>query len=181
MSETRRNITIRQEQHEDYPIVFKLIERTFKDMEMADHTEQFLVQRLRNSPAFVPELSLVAENGNEIVGHILLTKILIKHRGEEHQSLALAPVTVDPGFQKQGIGKMLIEEAHQRAKDLGFKSVVLLGHANYYPKFGYRKASEFGIKLPFDVADEYCMAIELTSNGLMGVQGLVEYPKEFFE
>ena len=76
---------------------------------------------------------------------------------------------------------MLIEEAHQRAKDLGFKSVVLLGHADYYPKFGYRKASEFGIKLPFDVADEYCMAIELTTNGLAGVQGLVEYPKEFFE
>ena len=177
----KMNISIRQEKKTDYSAVFELIENAFKDLEMSDHKEQFLVQRLRNSTAFVPELSLVAEYEHEIIGHILLTKIRIKNDQSEFQSLALAPVTVLPKYQKQGIGGMLIEEAHKKAKELGFKSVILLGHADYYPRFGYRKASEYGIKLPFDVPDEYCMVIELTENALAGVKGTVEYPKEFNE
>ena len=68
---------------------------------------------------------------------------------------------------------------HKRAKELGYKSVVLLGHEKYYPRFGYSQADRFGIELPFDVPKENCMAIELTKNGLEGVSGVVEYSKEF--
>ncbi|MEX1268756.1 MAG: N-acetyltransferase [Balneolaceae bacterium] len=174
-----KNISIRQEQRKDYDSVFEVIRKAFEDMEMTDHQEQFLVQRLRTSDAFVPELSLVAEHENEIIGHILLTNVRIKNGWQEFPSLALAPVTVLPGYQKQGIGGMLIKHAHKRAKELGFKSVILLGHSDYYPKFGYRKASEFGIQLPFDVPEEFCMALELTEKGLEGVSGLVEFPEEF--
>lgn len=175
------NFIIRQEQQKDYKEVFLLIEKAFLNAEHTDHREQYLVQRLRKSPAFIPELSMVAVVEDKLVGHILLTKIIIRESQEKHISLALAPVSVLPEYQKQGIGGKLIEAVHAKAIALGYKSVIVLGHKDYYPKFGYKKASEFGIKLPFEVLDEYCMAIELIPNGHSGVRGTVEYPDEFFQ
>ena len=174
-------VTIRQEKPEDFRIVFSLIEKAFKSIQFSDHKEQFLVEHLRKSKAFIPELSMVAEIENNIVGHILLTKLKIKNGQDEFNSLALAPVSVLPEYQGKGIGGMLIIEAHKKAIELGYQSIVLLGHEKYYPKFGYRQADSFGIDLPFDVPKENCMAIELTENGLNGVSGIVEYPKEFNE
>lgn len=174
-------ITIRQEKPSDYKAVFDLIETAFKELKISDHKEQFLVERLRESDAFIPELSLVAEYENEIIGHILLTKIKIKNDREEIIALALAPVSVLPKFQNRGIGTMLIENAHSIAKELNYELIVLLGHARYYPRFGYDQADKFGIKLPFDVPKENCMVKALTKNGLDGVNGTVVYPKEFNE
>ena len=177
---TQIGITIRQEKPDDFNEVFSLIEKAFKPIQLSDHKEQFLVERLRKSSAFVPELSMVAEAANKIVGHILLTKIKIRNGQNEFDSLALAPVSVLPEIQGAGVGKMLIIQAHKEARALGYKSIVLLGHDKYYPKFGYELAENFGIKLPFDVPKENCMAIELTKGGLNGVRGVVEYPKEFY-
>lgn len=174
-------IIIREENQTDYNIVFEVIEKAFEKLILSDHREQFLVQRLRKSTAFVPELSLVAEFENKIVGHILLTKLKIKNGQEQFESLALAPVSVLPEFQGKGIGAMLIQEAHKKARASGYQSIILLGHETYYPKFGYKPADTFGIELPFDVPKENCMAIELTENALNGVSGIVEYPKEFYE
>ena len=172
---------IRQESKNDHKEVFNVIERAFKDAEFADNTEQYLVERLRASDAFIPELSLVAEIESKIVGHILLTKLKIKNGQYEFDSLALAPVSVLPEFQGKGIGSRLILEAHKKATELGFKSVVVLGHETYYPKFGYKQADHFDIKLPFDVPKENCMVIELVENGLKGVKGMVVYPNEFYD
>lgn len=181
------NISIRTETSADHSVVFDLIEKAFSVEEMSDHKEQFLVERLRASSAFVPELSLVAEREKDeqseqscVVGHILLTKIHIINDQECIESLALAPVSVLPDYQREGIGGLLIESAHQLAAGLGFQSVVLLGHAAYYPRFGYRPTADFGIQLPFDVPAENCMVLELVENALEGVTGVVEYPPEFF-
>lgn len=174
-------LTIRKEKPEDFKTVFNLIEKAFENEQMSDHKEQFLVERLRKSNAFVPELSMVAETENKIVGHILLTKLKIKNGQNEFDSLALAPVSVLPEYQRNGIGGTLIKEAHKKAKELGFHSVILLGHEKYYPKFGYKQADRFGIELPFQVPKENCMAIELIENGLRNINGTVEYPKEFNE
>jgi len=173
------NITIRQECLSDIHEVSQLIEAAFKTVEYSDHQEQFLVERLRKSKAFIPALSLVAESNKKIVGHILLTKLKIKNTQQTFESLALAPVSVWPDCQGQGVGGQLIQKAHDIAKKLGYQSVVLLGHPDYYPRFGYQQADTFGIELPFDVPKENCMAIELTENGLQGVSGMVEYPKAF--
>lgn len=131
----------------------------------------------------MPELSLVSEVEEDgqprIVGHIFLTKIRIKNEKKSFESLALAPVSVLPKFHGKGIGGKLITHAHDIAKDLGFESVVLLGHQDYYPRFGYRPTVDFGIELPFDVPAENCMAVELVEHGLSGVSGMVEYPPEF--
>lgn len=172
---------IRQERKTDFDAVFRVIEDAFKLEEFSDHQEQFLVERLRKSEAFIPELSLVAESDCEVVGYILLTKLKIKTEQEVYESLALAPVAVATEHQGKKIGELLIKQAHKIAKQLGYKSIILLGHSGYYPRFGYQQAHKFGIELPFDVPKENCMAIELISNGLNGVSGVVGYPKEFNE
>ena len=174
-------IIIRQEIQADYPIVFDLIEQAFRNEIISDKKEQFLVERLRKSNGFIPELSLVAEVNHEVVGYILLTKIIIETKTESKTSLALAPVAVEPSFQKKGIGGQLIEEAHRIAKELGYQSIILLGHEKYYPKFGYQPLQQFNITLPFDAPKENCMAIELISDVLKNKEGKVIYPKEFFE
>jgi len=175
------NITIRQEREKDHETVEKLIAAAFKEVEYSDQSEHFLVRKLRKSEAFIPELSLIAIFNEEIVGHILLTKISIENDEDSFESLALAPVSVLPEFQKKGIGGKLIQAGHRIARSFGFKSVILIGHATYYPRFGYKKASTFGIQLAFEVPDENCMAIELAENGLVKVNGTVRYPRAFFE
>lgn len=172
---------IRKENRNDFKEVFNLIEKAFKTEQFSDHKEQFLVERLRNSKAFIPELSIVAEIEGKVVGFILVTKLIIKNELNEFDSLALAPVSVLPEFQNRGIGGKLIIKAHEIAKELGYKSIVLLGHENYYPRFGYEQADKYRIELPFEVPKENCMVIELIENGLNGVSGIVEYPKEFIE
>lgn len=175
------NVIIRREKEADHNEVFLLIESAFRTLEVSDHTEQFLVEILRKSNAFIPELSLVAVMNNKIVGHILLTKLKIHSDKGEMQSLALAPVSVHPDYQRKGIGGMLINKAHSIAKSIGYQSVILVGHPDYYPRFGYKNACEFGISFPFDVPEEACMAVELVENGLKNANGVIEYPKEFWE
>lgn len=172
-------ITIRQEEETDHQKVFQVVEEAFRDMEHSDHQEHFLVKRLRKSDAFIPELSIVAEIDDEIAGHILFTKIKIINGSESFESLALAPVSVKLKFQNQGIGRQLIIYGHFIAKELGYQSVVLIGHENYYPKFGYQKTSNFGISFSFDIPEENGMAIELVRDGLKNIKGIVKYPKEF--
>ena len=174
-------MNIRKEERKDYKEVFKLIENAFKGEKFTDHKEQFLVERLRKSESFIPELSLVAEIDEQIVGYILLTKIkIIDNNSKVTSSLALAPVAVLKNFQGMGIGAGLIKKAHEVAKKLNYGSIILLGHEKYYPKFGYKMMKNYGIKLPFDVPDKNCMLIELTDNALENVQGMVEYPNEFY-
>lgn len=174
-------ISIRQEQPSDYPAVEHLVEAAFAEAEFSDQTEHLLVARLRKSPAFVPELSLVAESGGEIVGYILLTRLQISDGEKQHEVLGLAPVAVLPEFQNRGIGAALIIRSHEIAKAMNFGAVVLLGHAEYYPRFGYQPVSRYGIKLPFEAPDENCMILELQEGFLQDVQGEVIYPQAFFE
>ena len=175
------HVNIRKETPSDHKNVFTLVTKAFDGVEYTDHREQYLVERLRHSPAFIPELSLVAEINGQIVGYVLLTRISIKNGDKEWPSTALAPVAVDPDFQGQGVGGALIMAAHRIAMDAGYTSVILLGHAEYYPKFGYVPTVNFGISLPFEAPAENCMAVELVPNALEGISGMVVYPPEFFE
>ena len=142
--------------------------------------EALLVDQLRNSEAFVPELSLVAIKGPEIVGHILFTKIkIIDSLSNYHDSLALAPIAVCTACQHQGVGAALIREGLHRAREIGYLSAIVLGHDGYYPRFGFAPASQWNITAPFEVPDEAFMAVELVENGLKNVSGMVVYAKEF--
>ncbi|ERN51133.1 GNAT family N-acetyltransferase [Alkalihalophilus marmarensis] len=177
------NLKIRQEQIEDYELTESVVKAAFADAEHSDKKEHELVNRIRKSNEFIPRLSLVATdtNSNKILGHILLSKIKISNNNQMAESLALAPVSVLPEYQNKGIGGLLINVALKEAKELGYKSVVVLGHPEYYPKFGFKIASLWGIKAPFEVPDEAFMALELSENALNKVSGVVEYPSVFFE
>lgn len=171
-----KRVTIRQETKDDFKEVFNVNHIAFGQV-----NEAKLVDALRNNQtAFVPELSIVATDKNKIVGHILFTKINIKDdKGNLNESLALAPMAVRPELQKSGIGGQLIRKGFEVAKELGFKSVIVLGHEHYYPKFGFQPADKWKIKAPFDVPSNVFMAIELATDGLKNISGTVVYPKEF--
>ncbi|TNE57122.1 MAG: N-acetyltransferase [Bacteroidetes bacterium] len=173
-------LVLRTETPSDHTAVAHVIREAFANEPHSDNTEHLLVERLRRMKTLIPEFSIVAEVHEAVVGHILLTKIHI--RGEEgiFETLALAPVSVALEYQNKGIGGALIREAHNRARALGFGSVVLIGHEHYYPRFGYKRASIWGIRFPFEAPDENCMAVELIPGALEGVKGEVVYPPAFF-
>lgn len=177
-----RNLIIRKEIPSDYDRVFELTTKAFETMPFSEGNEDKLVVRLRNASAFIPELSLVAELGGQLVGHILFSPLVVDNGQEQFQSLVLGPVSVLTEFQKQGIGSQLILAGHQKAKELGFQSVILIGHPEYYPRFGYKPASTWGIKTQIPLpSDDVFMAVELVEGGLSGVSGMVIFPPEFGE
>jgi len=175
-----QTFSIRKENPFDHNWVIELTEKAFETLEISDHNEGKLVDKLRKAPTFVEELSMVAELNGQVVGHILFTPIVIDNGSQQFQSLILAPVSVLPKYQKMGIGGQLIRAGHQKAKELGFQSAILLGHPEYYPRFGYKPASSFGIKTRIPLpSDDVFMAVEITEGGLKGVSGMVVFPAEF--
>lgn len=165
---------IRQEEPRDYETVYRVVKAAFESAEQSDGNEQDLVNALRTSRAFIPALSLVAECGGEIAGHILFTEVRV---GGTTQ-LALAPLSVLPSCQRQGIGRALIQTGHEHAAALGYQYSIVLGSAQYYPKMGYLPAERYGIKPPFDVPGENFMAYRLRKDA-PAVSGTVRYAEEF--
>ncbi len=174
------DVIIREERQKDFEKINQVVKAAFKNVEQSDHTEHLLVEKLRKSQAYIPALSLVAQTPQgEIVGHLLLSKAHIINGSQSFEVLALAPLSVAPAFQRNSIGSKLIEVAHQRAKKLGYAAIVLLGHKDYYPRFGYKKASLFGVSFPFNAPDDCCMVAELRKNALRGISGVVCYSQAF--
>ena len=167
-------VIIRQEEFKDHPAVYAVIKSAFAGAAHADGNEQDLASALRQSDAYLPELSLVAEVGGKIVGHILFTKVAI---GGSIQ-LALAPLSVLPEYQRQGIGSALIREGHRQARELGYGYTIVLGSEMYYSRMGYVPAKSFGIASPFAVADENFMAYKLREDA-PAISGVVQYAQEF--
>ena len=168
------NVVIRQETPADFPAVYSVNTSAFNRNE-----EATLVDRLRGSKSFIPQLSLVATIDNKVVGYILFTRVNIIGNGHNEEGLALAPVAVFPEWQRKGIGSKLVNSGIEAAKKLEYKSVVVLGHEQYYPRFGFKPTNRWGIKPPFHVSDNLFMGLELVENALSDVQGTVVYSKEF--
>lgn len=170
------DVAIRSERPGDGPTISEVVIRAYAAVGYSDHREQLMIERLRETKAYSPELSLLAEIAGEGVGHILLIKAHVCHGGSAVTTLALAPLSVVPEFQSCGVGKALVRAAHKRAIDLGFDSIILVGIPGYYRQFGYQPLSDYPITLPFDAPDENCMILPLTPRALDGVTGVVRYP-----
>jgi putative acetyltransferase len=175
-AKAERVLTIRPEQPADHEAIFEVNRLAF-----GQPAEANLVQALRQSPAFIPELSLIAVEDKQVVGHILFTRITVRSGYTTHAALALAPMAVLPECQRRGIGSALVKRGLADARHLGHDLVVVVGHPDYYPRFGFIPAEPLGIHAPFEVSAGAFMVLELRSNALVGVQGEVEYPPEFAE
>jgi predicted N-acetyltransferase YhbS len=140
--------------------------------------EADLVDRLRQDPAaWIPGLSLVAVETGRVVGHLLVSRVqVVGPRGGPAASLA--PMAVVPGAQGRGIGSALVRQAIDRAASAGEQVVVVLGHADYYPRFGFAAARPQGLLPAFDVDDAHWMALDLSGRG-EHPRGTVAYPAAF--
>ena len=161
--------TVRPERPSDRDAVRRVNEAAFGRSDEAD-----LVDRLRQSePRY---LGLVADVGGEVVGHILFTSITLDAGVDVR---GLAPMAVLPDRQRSGVGSALVRAGLSACRDDGAEAVVVLGYPAYYPRFGFRPASAFGITSEYDVPDEAFMALELADGALGGASGVVRYSPAF--
>jgi putative acetyltransferase len=167
-------MTIRPEKPEDIPAIRIVIEKAF-----GRPAEAELVDALRQNGKAA--ISLVAEDDGGIVGHIFFSPVAIQSKGTGLTGIGLAPLAVIPERQNQRIGSMLVEHGLRRCREEGRPFAVVLGHPDYYPRFGFVPASRFGIKSEYDVADEVFMVMELREGALCGCAGVVKYQPEFNE
>jgi putative acetyltransferase len=128
-----------------------------------------------------PFVSLVAVDGpevDEVVGHIAFSPVtLVPHPGV--RIAGLAPMAVLPARQRQGIGSSLVQAGLHESRRLGFEAVVVVGHAGFYPRFGFSTASSFGLVSEYDVPDDVFMALELRPGALRGYGGTIRYHSAF--
>jgi putative acetyltransferase len=167
-------LAIRPELPSDHEAVYRVHEQAFGRMVEAD-----LAQRVRETLEFIPELSLVAERDGEVVGHVMFSVAWVVDGEARTEVIAVGPVGVLPGHQRRGIGSRLVEAGVARARELGYRAVLLLGHPEYYPRFGFRPAEEFGILPPWGEPTPALMALPLVPDGLAGVRGALRYCSAF--
>jgi putative acetyltransferase len=124
-------------------------------------------------------VSLVAADGSGVVGHILLTPVVVESAQATVGVMGLGPMAVLPALQRKGVGSQLVREGLQACARTGCRAVVVVGHPEFYPRFGFRAASAYGLRCEYPVPDEVFMAVELAPGVLEGCSGLVRYLREF--
>lgn len=141
-------IIIRSETEDDVSAITEVTFAAFKSLEISNHTEQDIIIALRTAKALA--LSLVAEMDGRVIGHIAFSPISISD--DTRNWYGLGPISVLPAFQRQGIGKALIKEGFSRLKDMNAQGCCLVGHPDYYRRFGFGNPSELVLEgVPQDV------------------------------
>ncbi len=166
-------ISIRNEQPGDEADIRRINILAFNGSAEAD-----IVDQLRLA---CPEgLSLVALDGERLVGHILFTPAVIGTPGQQVNGMGLAPMSVLPEYQGQGIGSQLARTGLEMLRQAGQPFVIVLGHPHYYPRFGFKIASQHGIVSQYDgIPDEAFMILIFDQEALKGVSGVAYYRSEF--
>ncbi len=166
-------ICVRPERPEDQSAVYQINSAAFENQ-----AEAGLVDTLREVAR--PMISLVATAADQVVGHIMFSPVtLLEHPGV--QMMGLAPMAVAPAFQRHGIGSLLVRAGLKSCAELGAVGVVVLGHPEYYPRFGFSAASGFGLECEYEVPSEVFMAMELNSGALQGHTGTIRYHPAFLD
>jgi putative acetyltransferase len=164
-------VHIRPERARDIPAIRDVNAAAFGARAEAD-----LVDALRADAS--PTISHVADADGAIVGHVFFSPVTIA-AAAALPIMGLAPMAVLPARQRQGIGSALVRDGLERCRRLGFLAVVVLGHAAYYPRFGFTPASRFGLTSEYNVPDDVFMALELEEGSLRGTSGTIRYHHAF--
>ncbi|KAN0039099.1 hypothetical protein ACTA71_001293 [Dictyostelium dimigraforme] len=187
----------------DFKEAKELVEITFRSVEHSSKDEHILIEKLRNEKQYKNDFEIIVkdkENNNKIVGYALLSEITIIDNEEKEENkndnndenqkeinyknklvgLCLAPIAVLPEYQKQGIGKLLMQEIECIAIKYKYPAISILGSPSYYSKFGYVPSKEnYDIKASFDVPSEYYLIKPLFQNSLNNIKGTIHYQESF--
>jgi len=167
-------LVIRPETPEDLGSIRYVNEQAF-----GQENESKLIKKLRNHSVLT--ISLVAVQDGEIVGHIAFSPVVIESGLSSFEAIALAPMAVLPVYQRQSIGGQLVRAGLEECCRLGHDIIVVLGHPDYYPRFGFVLARPKGIDCEFEVPEEAWMILELREGALAGRRGTVKFQPEFTE
>ena len=165
---------IRAEQIRDIDII-----REINDLAFKSDAEGKLIDRLRGEN--IDLISLVAEENDKVLGHILFSPASILDKGKSIEIMGLAPMAVLPTHQRKGIGSALIKEGLNRCIKIGYGAIIVLGHPEYYPKFGFVPSTKYNISCEYNVPEEVFMILELRKDFLKGISGIAKYHPVFNE
>jgi putative acetyltransferase len=141
--------------------------------------ESELIEKLRNHGVLT--ISLVAVQDGEVVGHIAFSPVVIESGLSSFEAISLGPLAVLPAYQRKGIGSQMVRSGLEECRRLGHEIIVVLGHPDYYPRFGFIPAKTEGIDCEFEAPDEAWMILELRKGALAGRRGIVKFRPEFKE
>jgi len=166
--------TIRKEEPEDIRVIRYVNEQAF-----GQDNEANIIEKLRKHGVLA--ISLVAVQDTEVVGHIAFSPVVVESEGSNFEAVALAPMAVLPAYQHKGVGSQMVRAGIEECRRLGHEIIVVLGHPDYYPRFGFVPAKPKGIGCEFEVPEGAWMILELQEGALAGRQGKVRFQPEFSE
>lgn len=178
------NIVIRREEERDCRAVENLVRESFWNVYRPGCQEHFVLHRLRNDPAFVPELDLVMEKDGELIGQNMFMRAHIQaDDGRSIPIMTMGPICIAPKYKRQGYGQILLDASLERAAALGCGALCFEGNILFYGKSGFTYASHFGIRyhdLPEDADSSFFLCKELIPGYLKAVAGVYGPPEGYF-
>ena len=179
-----KNVIIRRETPQDFSAVENLVREAFWNVYRPGCLEHFVIHRLRDDPAFVPELDFVMEKDGELIGQNMFMRAVIRaDDGREIPILTMGPICVAPALKRQGWGKLLLDYSLEQAAALGYGALCFEGNIGFYGKSGFTFASAFGIRyhgLPEGADASFFLCRELAEGYLKGVRGEYGPPEGYF-
>jgi len=173
-------ILIQRTKPKDFLTTENITRETFWNLFKSGCDEHLVLHNLRKSNCYISDLDLVALSENNIIGHIIITKANVTDiQNKEHQVLCVGPISVLPEFQKKGIGTKLLKESIAIAKESGYTAMILFGHPDYYHRFGFVNAQNYGITTKDGMNFDPFMVLELYPNALAAVKGNFYEDKAF--
>ena len=177
-------LVIRRERPEDYRAVEELVRESFWNVYRPGCLEHYVIHRLRDDPAFVPELDLVMEKDGQLIGQNMFMHAAIHaDDGREIPIMTMGPICITPALKRQGYGKKLLDASLEMAAALGCGALCFEGNIGFYGKSGFRFAREFGIRyhdLPDGADDSFFLCRELIDGYLNGVSGEYGPPEGYY-
>jgi len=180
----KNDYIIRLERKEEYREVEHLVRESFWNVYRPGCLEHFVLNQLRNDPAFVPELDFVLEKDGVVIGQNMFMRAVIKaDDGRDIPIVTMGPICIAPEFKRQGYGKILLDYSLAKAAEMGFGAVCFEGNIGFYGKSGFTYASEYGIRyhgLPEGEDASFFLCKELISGYLKGITGEYAPPQGYF-
>ena len=176
--------TIRLEKKEEYREVENLVREAFWNVYRPGCLEHYVLHRLRDDPAFVPELDLVIEKDGEMIGQNMFMRTVINaDDGRVIPVLTMGPIGITPELKRHGYGKKLLDYSLEKAAAMGFGAVLFEGNIGFYGKSGFDYARNFGIRyhdLPEGADDSFFLCRELVPGYLNGITGVYQTPQGYY-